>query len=165
MNGEPPEALAAEDCPADATDFSFVESLLSTAGELTQRLAVVLEQERDALVQRDMTALHTVIAEKDQIIGMLARVERSRDAMVEDALRQPHFSLQQRERLTTLQHDIRRQISACRDQNQVNGRLVQRARHSVAEILQVITGNDRAETYTANGSPDAPAGGRSIGKA
>ena len=153
---------------AEATDFAYVESLLVMGRDLGERLAGVLEQERTALVQRDIEKLRAVLQEKDQIVALLGRIERSQDnlgGLDSAALTQAHFTAEQLERLKQLQHEVRRQISACRDQNHVNGRLVQRARQSVNEVLQVITGTAPAETYSSQGTSAGVSAGRIIGKA
>ena len=157
---------------SDATDFAFVEALLDTARDLAQRLAEVLDQERAALIHRDMEQLRSVLQEKDQLVTLLGRVEHSHDnfggvadSPLADVCAQPHFTVAQHQRLSAAQQELRRQISACRDQNHVNGRLVQRARQSVTEVLQIITGSSPAEMYTASGAADAGGEGRTIAKA
>ena len=153
---------------AEATDFAYVESLLVVGRDLGERLAGVLEQERTALVQRDMEQLRAVLQEKDQIVALLGRIERSQDnlgGLDSAALTQAHFTAEQLGQLQQLQHEVRRQISACRDQNHVNGRLVQRARQSVNEVLQVITGTTPPETYSSQGTSEGVSAGRIIGKA
>ena len=153
---------------AEATDFAYVESLLVMGRDLGERLAGVLEQERTALVQRDIEKLRAVLQEKDQIVALLGRIERSQDnlgGLDSAALTQAHFTAEQLGQLQQLQHEVRRQISACRDQNHVNGRLVQRARRSVNEVLQVITGTTPPETYSSQGTSEGVSAGRIIGKA
>ena len=149
-------------------DLAFVETLLESARDLTQRLAQVLDLERAALVQRDMEQLREVLREKDQLITLLARVETGQldlDQLLAGATGRFPATADQRERLSRLQQELRRQVSACRDQNHVNGRLVQRAQQSVAEVLQVITGSAAPQTYTATGAADASSDLRTIAKA
>ena len=153
-----------------APEFGYVESLLVTARDLAQRLAQVLELERVALVTRDMEGLRSLLQEKDQLITLLGRVEDSHATpgagySQTGASVQSHFSAAQRERLALIQDELRCQLSACRDQNHVNGRLVQRARQSVAEVLQVITGSAPAQMYTASGAAESGSDGRTIAKA
>ena len=145
-------------------DGSFSESMLQAASELAHRLVTTLATEREALAKRDLARLRATIDEKDKLVEMLAQLERSRGLLLTPeqlaSLDEPT-----QVRLTDLQNELRAQLLRCQETNAVNGRMVQRARVAVDEVLATLTGEHRSSTYGASGNSDGHSGSRTIGRA
>ncbi len=135
----------------DAFDAGFSESMLGTALELAQRLSMTLAAERETLTRRDLEKLRSTVEEKDRLVEMLAQMERSRALQYDDD-DLAGLDAGTRGRIEGLRNDLRNQLVRCREANQVNARLVHRARQSVDEVLATLTGEHRHSTYGARGS-------------
>jgi flagellar biosynthesis/type III secretory pathway chaperone len=147
----------------DGFDAGYSESMLAAALELAQRLSMALAAERETLTRRDLEKLRNTVEEKDRLVEMLAQMERSRalqfgegDLLALDAAT--------RARLEGLRNDLRNQLVRCREANQINARLVHRARQSVDEVLATLTGEHRHSTYGLRGS-DVGGSTRVLGRA
>ena len=135
----------------DGFDAGFTESMLGTALELAQRLSMTLAAERETLTRRDLEKLHSTVEEKDRLVEMLAQMERSHALQYGDG-DLDGLDAGTRGRLEGLRNDLRNQLVRCREANQVNARLVHRARQSVDEVLATLTGEHRHSTYGVRGS-------------
>ncbi len=147
----------------EAFDAGFSESMLATALDLAQRLALVLKAERETLTRRDLEKLRSTVEEKDRLIEMLAQIERSHALRysAEDVAAADEAT---RNRLESLRNDLRNNLVRCHETNQINARLVHRARQSVDEVLATLTGEHRHSTYGARGS-EVAGSTRVIGRA
>lgn len=144
-------------------DPSFTESMLGTAVELAGQLSRVLARERDTLTRRDLEQLRAAVEEKDRLIEMLAQLDRSR-ALSYNADDVAGLDAPTRTRLESLRGELRNTLVRCQETNQINARLVHRARQAVDEVLATITGEHRHSTYGARGG-ETGASTRVIGRA
>ena len=149
---------------SDRLDVSYYESMLEAADELAERLVLAMASEREQLTKRNLEKLLATVEEKEQLIGMLAHFEGS-GALQPNRLDLSEVDEVTRERLGTLQARLRNKLVRCHETNQINGRLVQRAQQSLDEVLAILTGEYRTNTYGASGSSQGRASSRVIGRA
>ena len=148
----------------DRLDVSYYESMLEAADELADRLVLTMASEREQLGKRNLDKLLATVEEKEQLIGMLAHFEGS-GALQSNKLDLTDVDEATRERIGTLQARLRNKLVRCHETNQINGRLVQRAQQSLDEVLTILTGEHRTNTYGASGSSQGKATSRVIGRA
>ncbi len=145
-------------------DVSYYESMLEAADELAERLVLTMASEREQLAKRNLDKLLATVEEKAQLIAMLAHFEGS-GALRSNKLDLTGVDEATRERIGTLQARLRNKLVRCHETNQINGRLVQRAQQSLDEVLAILTGEHRTNTYGASGSSEGKSTSRVIGRA
>ena len=96
-------------------------------------LLKVLEQENQALQDRDLTLLESLTAEKNSLLSTLSTVRS-----------QPEKS--------TAEYDVIRQlVQQCEKLNIVNGCIIQSGLRLNEQLLNIIQGNDNVPVYTSTG--------------
>ncbi len=161
LRAESEEEFAGE---GDRLDVSYYESMLEAAAALAERLVLTIASEREQLAKRNLEKLLATVEEKEQLIGMLAHFDGS-GALQSNNLDLTDIDEATRERIGTLQTSLRNKLVRCHETNQINGRLVQRAQQSLDEVLAILTGEHRTNTYGASGSSQGKAASRVIGRA
>jgi flagellar biosynthesis protein FlgN len=128
-------------------------------------LAGRLEDEGQALLQRDLGRLDAVTAAKQHCIESLERIESERRALVSALAGRPEpddfVALLKRTdgsgRLTALWEELVGLLESCRERNVQNGRLVALRRAHLLRSLAILQGSPAVITYGPAGlaSPGA----------
>ncbi len=134
--------------PLSADCQRELAELLSEEKICLQRLADSLERERAALEARDGEALERVVAEKDRILDQTSRLHQRRAALLQrcgfsndeeglqDCMAQcsPNLSRE----LAPLWRKLRARMEWCRDQNLVNGRILEQNMRCIRQTLSIL---------------------------
>ena len=129
------------------------DELLTTALDAAyEALEALLESERAALIHRDLAAIEQISSAKREHCGQLALLQRQYNqtpSLVRD-----------------VDHDrLQHKAAKCLELNAVNGKIIQRTRQSVDELLQVLRGSETEPLYAANGSTQASSNGSAFARA
>ena len=139
-----------------------IEQLLKLDLQHSSRLLELLQQERSTLQQRDSNALAALVEEKDQLIAKLDQSAKLRTQW----LQQLGYELnskswkalidqQNSPVIQTLWQKLESTIKECRDNNEINGRLISRSQQTLTKLLNILRGK-RASTqlYGRDGNTD-----------
>lgn len=134
------------------TPAQQLRSTLQAELQYTQQLAQLIESERQALTQADSEALATYIAQKQPIILQLEQLSRQRDRLLNVAgfptgkSGIEAFIANQQEDEAVALHELvitlRKTARLCRDQNQINGGIVNVNRQYLLRALTILQGRD-----------------------
>jgi len=154
-----------------STSFSQQFSrLLDNQLELAEALAGLLREEQAVLGHRDTQAL-TQLAERklvlsgqlEQQTGMLAKL------LSENGLRLDRSGIQQCLNTPELEkhwHNLQELLTGCRDDNHVNGNIIEVSKHTTQKMLRLLTGDsDATELYGSAGKVEHGMGSSRLAKA
>lgn len=124
-------------------------------------LAQVLElltQESDAILNRDTIAMGSLLDKKTHLLSKLDQLDKQRQSFFEQSsgkiYSKQNFSLfikhQPSATLTSIWDEIKLQLSQCKKQNEINGRVISIRKENTEQILQVLLGRpaDNPQTYS-----------------
>lgn len=147
-------------------------SLIDEQIAATRALASRLEDEARALLQRDLSRLDAVTADKQRCIESLEHIESERRALVSMLAGKPEpadfAALLQRTdgsgRLAARWAELVGLLEGCRERNVQNGRLVALRRAHVLRSLAMLQGSPPAMTYGPGGIASAGARQRDLAR-
>jgi flagella synthesis protein FlgN len=145
-------------------------------GQLTslRRLNVLLEEEGEALANRQADRIDQLRADKQQAIDHLGETTRKLDQLLErEGFPADGAGLEGiiEERcdeagLHKLRQEVTAALSACQRLNQINGNVAERSRRSIEQALRILAcPADNPDLYQASGKLGNLTARRSIGKA
>ncbi|UTA49454.1 flagellar protein FlgN [Simiduia sp. 21SJ11W-1] len=133
----------------------------------TQLLAL-LSQETDALSQRNLGALSSIIEKKSQELVALDQAARRRRALLTDQklpVDDKHWRLLlsrcRDEKLLHQWHAIEENILACKRENEINGKLLARSQRAVNRLMGALKGQS-ADTSLYNNKGNHNAGKQAL---
>lgn len=118
---------------------------------LTALLDILLI-EREALTGTAPDALHEIIARKETVC---AEVAEQQEALLAGLA--PHTTL------PDSMSELRELAQRCREENILNGRIANRAKHTTRTLLGILTGDSGADLYEKPGMERAPGGSTAPG--
>lgn len=140
-------------------------------------LLSLLDEEREALKNRDVDTLERIIREKAQCLTTLEHSAQQRSNIVHDLPAARQNSADQQ----TLWKDLLQEkspqvlgeweklgelIKQCQAENEINGRLLSRNKQVFNRILSIMRGQTQSDNlYTAGGNKGAGGGGHFLGEA
>jgi flagellar biosynthesis/type III secretory pathway chaperone len=137
--------------------------------ELSARLLEVLHGEKVALVQRSLTELDAITAEKAELC---VAIDSALASLGSTPLRGQIAALPEPDRVALEPAHARLVDLAGKTQecNAVNGKIVRRSQQSVRELMHLMSGKDTdalysEQGYTAQGQPQARSQGTAIARA
>ncbi|NQY27083.1 MAG: flagellar protein FlgN [Piscirickettsiaceae bacterium] len=134
------------------TSFQQLSSVLQEEYNIASQLLVILNSERDALVKSETEIMDKMSADKQPLIVKLEQLGRQRELIVQadgfssgkaglDA-----FITNQNEantlQLNTLLKQLRVVAQACRENNQINGGIVNVNRQYLHKAISLLRGRD-----------------------
>ena len=149
-------------------DLNCCESLLD-----------LLQQEREALQNRELDQLETIIDQKAEHLGTLERSAQIRARWIQKYHQSPTEADQdtaetvwQRSltkidpQLLSRWETLKGLIKRCRDENEVNGRALSRNQQTFGKLLNIMRGQvSQGVTYTASGGQNGNMNSSSLGEA
>ncbi len=158
------------DCQRELAELLSREELCLT------RLQHSLHRERKALENRQLGVLEEAVKEKDSALAEAAELHRQRanllrlhgfsndEAGVRHCIEQCAPSLtRELKPLWRRLHDL---IRDCRDQNMINGKILELNRQSLRQTLEILTrGAGAVELYTPQGVSTQRSGSQPLAKA
>lgn len=121
--------------------------------ELSGRLLVVLEAERQALVSRDLGELQTATGEK---ADLCAAIDTATAALGHTPLRAQISALppEHRHALEPAHERLTNLVRRTQECNAVNGKVLHRSQQSVRELMHLMSGMDTGVLYSEQGYTD-----------
>ena len=122
------------------------------------RVVHLLKTENDAIAVRDTETMGTLLDKKIPLLSNLEQLEKQRQNYFEKknhlAYSSRHFTQyieqQSSELISTLWNQIKQQLSQCKKQNELNGRMITIRKDNTEQILQILLGRpmNNAQTYS-----------------
>jgi flagellar biosynthesis/type III secretory pathway chaperone len=134
-------------------------SLLKNIQQQSQLLLECLKQEKHALDNNQLENLDSIANQKLPLLEKLEQLDKQRIAnSVKDDF-DNYINTSNNPTLISQWQTTRLALSACRQQNEVNGRLIRKRSQINQDILSVLSGRDQTadETYNAQGNQVASA--------
>ena len=131
-----------------------LKSLLENIQNLSGTLHNCLRNENQALTGKDYQALLTVAEEKQQLIDRLNELDQQRERYCAEREFGAFLNkLDNSQQLSGIWEKVRQTVKQCRDQNEINGRLLQRQNRITRETMELLTGRTPSSdtTYGPNG--------------
>ncbi len=129
-------------------------------------LSLVLEEEHRALVSRDPSALSQIAGKRTSLLSQIENFDKTMAALLQ-ALRAPAsragieslletLAPTNRTRATRDFAALREIAEKCRDQNEVNGRIIAQSQRTTQQLLRILRGNiaSNPDTYSSSGNVD-----------
>jgi len=144
------------------TSLQQLQSLLQAEQNVTSQLLEILTEERDSLRMSDANVMDMMTVKKQPLVLQLEQLGRQREAL----LQREGFSVdkeglkafianqthQDAQMLNNILQDLRVMVNACRDNNQINGGIVNVNRQYVQRAMDMLRGRDlNASSYGPGG--------------
>jgi len=114
-------------------------------------LAGVLQDENLALLDRNFSALELNTGRKEELLRLLADLDRDRDQMLSDTAVDP-AQIRNNEPFAQLNRKILATAGACREQNEINGAIIEISSLFNQRLLELMLGKSGQERlYDAKG--------------
>jgi len=129
-------------------------SLLQTIEHISQQLLDCLKQEKQALDDNQYGQLCELAVQKETIISQLNELDKQRAASCPDNNFNQFINSSNNQALISQWDNTRSVILSCQQQNEVNGRLLNRRNQYNQETIAILTGRNRTtdQTYNARGN-------------
>lgn len=150
-----------------------LSELFARATEYCQKFAELLDQEKQALLAQDMTALQTLIDAKTPLITLLNETEQAIEVQLQQLGRPANttlkdFILSLNDTNLAEQHTaFLNAAQACQDANLHNARLIRHSQHINGTLLDLLRnqGETSLNVYDRQGYTNRPLPGRPISRA
>ena len=120
-------------------------SLLKQEISALQYLFALLKKELLALKDRNLDSISELAEEKNTILDKLGILEKEKQLCAEN-------DLADTDEISTLSNEIKNCLDKCKQQNSVNGGVIEMSLLFNGKILDIINGNfDKQTTYSATG--------------
>lgn len=138
----------------------FERILLAEEQQATE-LVTLLERERDALARREADELLRVVAEKESSLARLDGFASERASLLQQAGYSPDrdgflamLDTEPGGRLQALWQAVETLLKRCRQQNQINGKMLDISQIQARQLLAVLLGRESGsnELYDQNGN-------------
>jgi len=153
----------------------LVSAMLTQDQSDIEQLQQLLDSEREALAQRDHAALPELIERKSRCLSALGEHALQRQNWLRAAGlscdHQGWLNWLEHSRETRAQRDdweaLAEAFRQCREQNEINGKIIARAQHTLGRLLDVMRGQQEGapELYNAKGRAGNAGGSGTLIKA
>ncbi|MCU7835691.1 MAG: flagellar protein FlgN [gamma proteobacterium symbiont of Taylorina sp.] len=137
---------------------ALLHSILQQEYNCLNQILQILCEENIAIVNRETNVMGSLLDKKTHLLSKLDQLDKQRQHFFEQASEQPYntqgFSLfiqqQTSEELITLWQEIKIQLSQCRKQNEISGRVINIRKENTEQILQLLLGRpaNNLQTYS-----------------
>ncbi len=129
-------------------------SLLDDIKESSQQLLDCLTAEKKALDDRDYEELIPLTQTKQQLLNKLEELELQRKVITPEQGISEYLTTNNNPSLMSQWNNTRNLIAQCQQQNEINGRLLNRQSKLCNETIALMTGKplDSHQVYAADGS-------------
>ena len=125
-----------------------------------KRLLELMDEEFQALGERDLARLELLLADKQPLLALLDQHGRQRSQLLANlGLSADHAGLQQLaersphgQELLDRSDELGQLLEGCQSANQRNGRLIRANRASVGSMLGILRGGDAPGLYDSRGT-------------
>ena len=153
--------------------MQHLSELFARATEYCQQFADLLEQEKQALLDQDMTSLQALVNAKTPLIASLNAAEQAIEAQLQhlgrpaDARLGDFIQSLNDDRLTEQHAAFLNAAQRCQDANLRNARLLRHSQHINSSLLDVLRNQGEAglAVYDRQGNASRARSGRPISRA
>jgi flagella synthesis protein FlgN len=123
---------------------------------ILDQLTGLLQQEHQAILDRDTETLGSIMDKKLPLLSQLEQFDQQRQSIYQSLTQQVYtnelfsqfISTQPSETLQSLWQAIKIKLPECKTQNEVNGRMISIRQQNTEQILQILTGRPANKTQT-----------------
>lgn len=139
-----------------------MQQILTHIATFSEQLKNILHKEFETLNQQNFDQLMSLTSKKQSLLAELEAFEQQRLQLSSAYASFNDYLLQQADSKELLKQweMIRQQLKDCREQNEINGRLLQKKQQLSSEMLGLLSGNQQDNspaTYEADGTQQKPA--------
>lgn len=129
-------------------------SLLENIQQKSQQLIECLQQEKLALDNSQYEQLCEIAINKEALVETLQTLDKERSALCPEKNFNQYIADSENQPLIKLWQVTRQLIAECQQQNEINGRLLNRQNTINQETMSILSGRDQnsSQTYNAQGS-------------
>lgn len=153
----------------------LVSAMLTEDSDHIDQLRQLLAREREALEKREHASLTELIDAKNRHLAALGEHALQRQNWLRAAnLSCDHQGWQQwlsqnsnLKAQTAAWETLAEQFRACREQNEINGKIISRAQHTLGQLFNLLRGQDNSapDLYNARGRTGSGGGSQTLVKA
>jgi flagella synthesis protein FlgN len=144
------------------TSFKPLQSILQTEQQLSEQLLAIMMAERDALINSDIDTINAMSEKKQPLVLQLEQLGRQRDAILQaEGFTADKEGLsayisnqtpQDAERLASMIENLKITARKCRENNHINGGIVNVNRQHLQRAMNIFRGRDiNASSYGPGG--------------
>ena len=133
-------------------------TILQQENSCLNQVLELLTLENEAILSRVTSKMGSLLDKKTHLLSKLEQLDKQRQNFFEltsgktyDMQKFSHFIKQQVSRtLVSIWQEVKHQLSECKKQNEINGRVISIHKENTEQILQILLGrpNNTAQTYS-----------------
>lgn len=143
-------------------------SVLKQEASVLQNVHEILLEENNALKERSTDLIDQMTEQKNMMLDQLAVLDKQRQLYIED---ETHFyeindhKTAFSQNINTLNIEIQNSLEKCKQQNKINGGIIEMSHMFNEKILNIIYGNSEKEvTYNPEGKNNSVSNQQSIAR-
>ncbi|MFW2374726.1 MAG: flagella synthesis protein FlgN [Gammaproteobacteria bacterium] len=135
----------------------MIKTLLENIESCSDQLYQCLSDEHDALRDNQYESIMSLAEQKQSLVGVLNELDQQR-LQLSGTTDFAQFLSRSRPDLSQVWQTLREKIQRCQQQNEVNGRILNRRNQIARDTLNILTGrsNDDETTYGPSGKANIP---------
>lgn len=139
--------------------------LLNAYSSQLEELIELLHEEHNILQLRDVVALEECTQRKQDMLETLANLGREKDALEKEYEISTNEGIENNSKLSALKTHIRQLLQKTKDQNDINGSIIDVSRQFGQQILDIMFGkSSENKTYDADGKDSRTTTGHTLAK-
>ncbi len=139
-------------------------ALLKQEATTLEELYEVLMKELVALKDRDSDSVNTLSKEKESILDKLEKLDKERQLCIESESPENKSTISNE--IDSLSSEIQICLDKCKQQNNINGGIIEMSQLFNEKMLDIICGNfEKQTTYSASGKNSKASNQHSLGRA
>ncbi len=146
---------------------------IETDTKACKALITLFDTEREALKERDLDALDKILEHKSAYLAMLEKSAKTRFSWAKNFAQDPSSDtwetlLTQLKQPMLIQSwmELKTLFTTCKQQNEINGRLIARNQQVFSRLVEIVRGQTQAPTlYGSSGAASGYTGSHSVGEA
>ena len=140
----------------DALEKEQLNTILEQENTCLSQIVHLLKIEHKAIIDRDTSTMGSLLDKKSPLLSKLEQLDKQRQGFYEKINRLAYtnknftryIELQSSERVSTHWKQIKQQLSQCKKQNELNGRMINLRKNNTEQILQILLGHPMNNTQT-----------------
>ena len=135
-----------------------LSTILQQENSCLSQILELLTQESEAILNLETELMGSLLDKKTHLLSKLDQIDKKRQSFFEHSSGKTYnkedFSLfikhQPSQTLLSIWQDIKQQLSQCKKQNEINGRVISIRKENTEQILQILSGRpaNKPQTYS-----------------
>lgn len=131
-------------------------TILQQENTCLSQVLKLLNQENDAILSRETSIMGSLLDKKTHLLSKLEQLDKQRQSFFEHTSGKAynkqefsHFIKQQvSQALISIWQEVKQQLSECKKQNEINGRVISIRKENTEQILQILLGRPKSAPPT-----------------